>query len=592
MRRSSLIAATILALGASASPAQAATRLVATGGSNTGNCLTSACQTVQYAISQAGSGDTIQIAAGTYPETLNVTKDVTLAGVGPQTFIDGNGAAAPGPGIDIANHTVTLQNLHVRGGLDPAGGGDERSAVLSSSATPSKLTIVGCTLDQAPASSPALAGAAIQFDASTTLSISSSTVSGFDVGIGTQASSTLTIASSSVNVPLTSAPGGDIALTLDDSATTITDSTIGGDTAIDDDDGNLTLTRSVVHARTMGVIVRDDFEGPEIALRDSVVAPGAGELDTAIQVNGTGASGTVRPALALVGDTILARSNGGAVGIDTTIAKADTTVFMRNTILRAIDPGSGTNEHDIATGATNPIRWDLGFSAFTTTTGPAIPLPGSDTNIAAVPHFVDDTGADLHLASNSTLFDAGDAAQVQAGEEDVAGASRALPHSCGGAAVPDIGAYEATVFCPVLPPPPVVTPVTTTDSTPAPPPPPPATPAAKDTTKPVLSKLSFHSSHFTVAHHSKLHVTLSEAADVTVSVQVAHHHSHHRPTTYTTVGSTTYHHEKQGADSILISGRVKSKALRHDSYRAVVYATDAAGNVSSHHHLNFSIVSH
>jgi hypothetical protein len=46
--------------------AWAATRYVATTGTNSGDCTVSACLTVNYAISQADSGDTIQIAAGTY----------------------------------------------------------------------------------------------------------------------------------------------------------------------------------------------------------------------------------------------------------------------------------------------------------------------------------------------------------------------------------------------------------------------------------------------------------------------------------------------------------------------------------------------
>src|SRR5262249_39827754 len=156
-------------------------------------------------------------------------------------------------------------------------------------------------------------------------------------------------------------------------------------------------------------------------------------------INGVTASGNKRPVLTLIGDTILARSNSSPVGLDTTLAKADTTVFARNTILRAIDPGSGTDQDSIATGATNPIRWDIDYSAFTTTSGPAIPLPGADHNVDAVPHFIDDTGADLRLGPTSTLFDKGDPAQVTAGETDVTGAPRAIPLTCAVPPTPDIG---------------------------------------------------------------------------------------------------------------------------------------------------------
>jgi hypothetical protein len=58
----------VLAVGI-LSPAEAATRFVATTGSDAGpnDCLTAAtpCKTITHALTQAVAGDTIQIAAGT-----------------------------------------------------------------------------------------------------------------------------------------------------------------------------------------------------------------------------------------------------------------------------------------------------------------------------------------------------------------------------------------------------------------------------------------------------------------------------------------------------------------------------------------------
>ncbi len=58
---------------------------VAEGGSDTGDCQSSPCATIAYAIGQADSGDTINVAAGTYEESgqLNVgSKSLTIEGTG------------------------------------------------------------------------------------------------------------------------------------------------------------------------------------------------------------------------------------------------------------------------------------------------------------------------------------------------------------------------------------------------------------------------------------------------------------------------------------------------------------------------------
>lgn len=43
----------------------ATTRYVSTQGNNTGNCSSTACRTIGYAVGQASAGDTVKVAAGT-----------------------------------------------------------------------------------------------------------------------------------------------------------------------------------------------------------------------------------------------------------------------------------------------------------------------------------------------------------------------------------------------------------------------------------------------------------------------------------------------------------------------------------------------
>ncbi len=68
---------------------------VSTAGHDTGTCSTllAACSTINYAISQAESGDTIHIGAGTYAAvSLNDNKDLTFSGAGKDaTRLDGGG---------------------------------------------------------------------------------------------------------------------------------------------------------------------------------------------------------------------------------------------------------------------------------------------------------------------------------------------------------------------------------------------------------------------------------------------------------------------------------------------------------------------
>lgn len=125
--------AIFLALLVTLTSAAAATLYVATTGVNAGNCQTSGspCLTVTYALSQAAaSGDSINVAAGTYTEELTLNKSVVINGAGmASTIIKAplaltTNPAVPGgsPGqqttivfVTGAATVATMQNLQVQG---------------------------------------------------------------------------------------------------------------------------------------------------------------------------------------------------------------------------------------------------------------------------------------------------------------------------------------------------------------------------------------------------------------------------------------------------------------------------------------------
>jgi len=152
-----------------ATPKKTTTRYVATTGTDTGSCTSSAspCRTIGYAVSQSAPGNKVSMAAGTYDEDVVLGESISLVGASEtSTVIDGGGLFSTVQ-IDSASATVSLSNLTIQNGKSPIGGGiDTNAPVLNLT----KVDVTGNAAEPTSAGAPAEGGGIYAVGGTITLS--------------------------------------------------------------------------------------------------------------------------------------------------------------------------------------------------------------------------------------------------------------------------------------------------------------------------------------------------------------------------------------------------------------------------------------
>lgn len=132
MKKNTTFLATAFTLMLTVNLTAQTTRYVNPTGADAGNCTdpSNACATINYTMSRAGYGDTIDIASGVYTEQLSISKDLTLQGAGDTqpggTIIQAHSSPGQAMGSVITidgSYSIQISGLTIRHGVANNGGG-------------------------------------------------------------------------------------------------------------------------------------------------------------------------------------------------------------------------------------------------------------------------------------------------------------------------------------------------------------------------------------------------------------------------------------------------------------------------------------
>lgn len=420
--------AACLALCTSPALATGTTRFVdGTNGSDGGganNCQTQAspCATIGQAVSQAGAGDTIQIAPGTYNEAISTALSLSFVGAGTsgpnETLIDSTGLSAPalllsGAGDSVSDLALETNDAGIGGALnisgsgtvsasgilvmtDSSGNGSDGIALGGSSLTLSDSTIQVTNSDVAIMNTPNTSevvddGSGVE-TTSGTLSIDHSTIEterGMALRIHGSASAT------TVRDTLLQSSG------VEDYTTSETDYQFDQWPVVEMAAGSLDVHASTIHNASVGVITQSPSGG---AHTDGIWIP---------------------------------QTTLGAITFTNSILQAQPNSATGNF-------GADIDAHEGLTAS------DSSFTTVVATGASGLPSPGTNGNIPGDPGLTDPSSGDFTLLAGSALLGAGSTADDSNGELDLAGSGRTTACPDFVTSLTDVGAYETTAPpCPI-----------------------------------------------------------------------------------------------------------------------------------------------
>jgi hypothetical protein len=584
MLRSTLGTVAIACLLAVPATATASTRYVGNPGTGGAPCTDEQHPCVLFtALNEAVAGDTISIrrdpAPYNLPSELTIDKRLIIVGApGPRPVFEFTANSGDGFVFDAGSAGSELRHLRIEAPNGATAVYAPERAALSDLDIATKLR---CALFSAP-------------NSSLTDSTLTETVPG-------SSSNCLAVTSSATGftargLTVSRSGGGGEAVSFDAAGLDATDLTVTADrVGIDVEGGTgagdapaiLRRARVTTNATIALHIERKEGGGPLVV--SDVVARAKAPGGYAIESRGG-------PALR---NLTAVASGPGSYGLQVRAQFSSTPapVVVRSSVFRADGADIWIEPSSVATFAT-PV--EVSHSNFRTVDGTL--AAGSGSNQSGDPLFADAAGGDFHPLTGSPLIDAG-TSDSASGPSDLDGRARTL------GAAPDIGAYE---FPPPPPPPPGVDPGAPGG---------PAGPAGPgpgvtaDLAAPELTSLALTNRTFAVgsaetpvAARAKkgttFRLTLSEAATVAVAFERSEPGRRKarrcvKPTSRNRKARKCERWVKRGAIqrtvsagpvAIPFSGRIGRKALKTGSYRALVAARDAAGNVSKQRTVAFKIV--
>jgi hypothetical protein len=586
---SAAIAAVTVALLLPAGAA-ATVRKVAPSGSDSSNCAVSVCKTIQYATDQAANGDTVEIAAGTYEETVETSTTLEWVGAGSgATIVLGlAGTIMEGKPAFYLKGGGTLKSLKAEGGeggvlsippvtigqdggpaiqFEPGGLGQDELKIEDVDALGGDVG-TGTLPDGSGA--PALLAEASEGGKSVT-AVDLVGRSGAGGLFGTAPAAEVLGNAMSARLIESDLESGAAGLSFgfrvaEGASATLESTEVSAEGyGAGAEGGFLTVRRSSISGTLGGLIVTASNQpAGEARVIDSLItSPGIAARVASVVGTGT-------PKLLLDGSTVYAE--GGpqpAVEAESPTPEVSVTASLRNTI--AFNEPNGEPQRDLVANGGTITAQSSNFSASFQENGGTAPAPGSGTNVAGPPGFA---GTSFFLAPGSPLIDRGDPSIVQTGELDLEGSPRSLDgnHDC--IAAPDIGAIEATgqsSTCKVADAVPVVSGFKISNKRFAP----------KGSSKPHAK-----TSKKRPKKGTKFSYSLSEPAKVAIVIERKKKPRRRKFVKVTTLSAQ----QKSGNQSLPFSGKVGGKPLKPGKYRATITATDSAGQTSQPHQLSFQVV--